>query len=128
MPTSASVLTKLRRICSSLPDVTEGAHVDAIAFKARGAMFATYRPVGADSEIVFALEPDHMDALIAEDARFKRYSRARAVVIRGSDVRDWTQMSDFLHESHKLVATKRAAKSRKAAATARRAGRRKAPV
>ena len=104
--TSSAVLAKLRKICSSLSNVTEGAHAGAIAFKSGSAMFATYRVVGDDSEIVFALEPDHMDALLAADPRFKRYSRARAVVIRSSDVRDWAQLADFLHESYKLVAMK----------------------
>ena len=100
-----SVLTKLRAITSKLPDVTEGAHHGAIAFKARGALFASYR--ASDDEIVIGLEPDHMDALVAADPRFKRYPRAPAVVIRGSEVADWRHMSDLVHESYRLVASKK---------------------
>jgi hypothetical protein len=109
-------LAKLRKICSSLPKVTEGAHFGAIAFNSHGAMFATYRASGGDAEIVVGLEPDHMDALLAVDPRFKRYSRAPAVVIRGSDIDDWLQMTALLHESCQLVATKRKPKARKPAA------------
>ena len=119
MPTSTkpnAVLTKLRKICASLPDFTEGAHSKAIAFKTGDAMFATYRAVGDDSEIVFALEPDHIDAVVDSDPRFKRYPRAPALVIRGSDIDDWGQMTDFLHESCKLAAAMRKPKSRRPAA------------
>lgn len=112
--TSDPVLAKLRKIFASLPDVTEGAHAGAIAFKAGGALFASYRATG-NAEIVFALEPDHMDALLANDPRFKRYPRAPAVVVRGSDIVDWREMSEFLHESYRLVASKRTPKPRAAA-------------
>ena len=123
--TSNAVLTKLRKIFASLPDVTEGAHFGAIAFKAGGKLFASCRLAGDDVEIVFALEPDHMDALLATDPRFKRYARAPAIVIRGSDVGDWRAMGDLLHASHKLVAAQRAPKARKTAAKPR--ARRAAP-
>jgi predicted DNA-binding protein (MmcQ/YjbR family) len=120
-----NVLAKLRKIVSSLPDVTEGAHAGAIAFKAGGAMFATYRATRDDAEIVFALEPDHMDALLATDPRFERYARAPALVIRASSIDDWKLLADLLRESYELVAAKRKPKA-KAAKAPRRSGRRRA--
>lgn len=122
-----NVLAKLRKICASLPGVTEGAHAGAVAFKSGNAMFATCRIVGNDTEIVFALEPDHMDALLEADPRFKRYARARAIVIRGSDVADWRQLADFLHESYELGAKSRKRVAKPKAPKARpRSGRRRA--
>src|SRR5690348_195430 len=98
-----NVLAKVRKICAALPGTTEGAHHDAIAFKAHGKLFATYREQG--SLLVFGLQPDHLDALVASDPRFERYPRAKgAVQVDCTKVSDWGQLRDFLAESHGMVA------------------------
>ncbi len=70
---------------------------------------------------MFGLEPDHLDALLANDARFQKYPRAPAAVIRGADVRDWGELADYLRESYALVA---AAKSKRSGRARPKPGRR----
>jgi hypothetical protein len=103
-----STVERLRVIFSSFGDVTEGTHSGALAFKTNGKLFATYRE--KTDEIVFGLEPDHLDALLANEPAYKKYPRAPAAVIRGADVDDWNALRGYLRESYGLVAKKRVAK------------------
>jgi hypothetical protein len=104
---SKAVLAKMRKLCSSLPDAHEGSHSDAIAFKADGGMFATYRDKGDDCEVVFGLEPEHASSLIESNRGFERYPRAaHAVLVRGSDIEDWREMRQLVLESYRLTARK----------------------
>ena len=99
-----SVLTELRAICSSLPSPAEGAHFGGIAFKSGGRMFATYRVVDDDCHVVFGLEPDHADALLATDERFTRYPRAaHTVVVQGSRITDFGELRALVVESYRLA-------------------------
>ena len=97
-----TTLARLRKIFAKLADVTEGTHSGAIAFKTGGKLFATYRE--KTDEIVFGLEPDHLDALLANEPTYKKYPRAPAAVVRGADVPDWAALTDYLRESYSLVA------------------------
>jgi hypothetical protein len=102
----ADALSKMRAICKALPDVTEGAHFGDVMFKVRKKPFAS---AGADG-IVVALEPDHVDAMIASDpAVFSRYPRAKnALQIDTSKVTKWNVVTDLVHESYRLVANPKA--------------------
>jgi hypothetical protein len=110
----SSALAKMRAACASLAsDVTEGNHFGGVAFKAGGRMFATYKEVDADAQIVFALEPDHVEALLGADPRFERYTRApNCVLVHASDVTDWRELGRLLAESLHLSAVQKKPKKR----------------
>lgn len=91
---------KLRAFCLGLPDTSESSHFGSAAFKVGKKLFATCN----GKQIVLGLEPDHADALIANDSRWTRYARdPNALVIRTADVTDWDEIADLLRESYELA-------------------------
>jgi len=99
----------VRALCLALPGVAEAQHHGGVAFKVGGKLFATCRDLGEDVEIVFGLEPDAAAALVASDARFTRYARAKnAVVVLGSAIADRAELRTLLGASYELVAKPRA--------------------
>lgn len=100
----ADALTKMRKICSTLDDVTEGPHFGDIMFKVRKKPFAS---CGADHVIV-ALAPEHGDLLVAnEPAIYSRYARAKnGIVIATGKLKNWGAVEDLVHESYRLVSEK----------------------
>src|SRR6185503_20278061 len=95
---------KLRAFCLGLPDTSESSHFGSAAFKVGKKLFATCN----GKQIVLGLEPDHADALIANDPRWTRYARdPNAVVIRTADVTDWDEIADLLRASYDLAGKKK---------------------
>jgi predicted DNA-binding protein (MmcQ/YjbR family) len=91
---------KLREFCLGLPDTSESSHFGSAAFKVGKKLFATCN----GEQIVLGLEPDHADALLANDPRWTRYARdPNAVVIRTADVTDWDEIADLLRASYALA-------------------------
>src|SRR5262249_42970017 len=93
---------KLRKICLSFPDTTEGVHGGGVAFKVKTKMFATYRD--ADDELVLAVAPKRVAAVL-EDERYTAYPRAKgAIRVRVAEIDDWDDLKSLLLESYDLVA------------------------
>lgn len=98
---------KLRELCLGLPDTSESSHFGSAAFKVGKKLFATCN----GEQIVLGLEPDHADALLANDPRWTRYARdPNAVVIRTADVTDWDEIADLLRASYALAQKPKAQK------------------
>jgi predicted DNA-binding protein (MmcQ/YjbR family) len=111
---------KLREFCLGLPDTSESSHFGSAAFKVGKKLFATCN----GAQIVLGLEPDHADALIANDPRWTRYARdPNALVIKTADVTDWEEIADLLRASYDLALRK----TRKRATTPRKPGRATTP-
>jgi len=99
---------KIRELCLAFPDVTEGDHFGASAFKVKGKLFATLRARERDCELVFGLDPEHADLLLENDARFTRYPRApNALVLLGSKAKSVTELRTLLRESYALAAPRK---------------------
>lgn len=99
---------KLRAFCLGLPDTSESSHFGSAAFKVGKKLFATCN----GEQIVLGLEPDHADALIANDPRWTRYARdPNALVIRTADVTGWDEIADLLRESYDLATRKKLART-----------------
>lgn len=98
---------KLRELCLGLPDTSESSHFGSAAFKVGKKLFATCN----GEQIVLGLEPDHADALLANDPRWTRYARdPNAVVIRTADITDWDEIADLLRASYALAQKPKAQK------------------
>jgi hypothetical protein len=93
----------MREICLSLPDTREGDHFGETAFYVKNKLFATCGDKHGICEIIFGLEPDHAEALVKNDPRFKPYPRdKRAVVLEAAKVKSWNELRPLLLESYEL--------------------------
>ncbi len=108
MPRS-SPLTEMRRICLSLPEVTETMTWGQPHFRVRGKIFAGFGDHGGTFTLGFKLEREHADAAILDP----RFTRAPYVGAHGwismdvKGVRDWDEVRALVHESYRLIAPKR---------------------
>ena len=119
MATAEEALRKMREICLSFPGASEGDHFGSTAFYVKGKLFATCGEKQGVCEIVFGLEPEHAELLVANDARFTPYPRdSRGVVIDVAQVRNWSELRALLSESYDL---------RKPASAPRKAAKKSAP-
>ena len=117
MATPEQALTKMREICLTLPDATEGRHFQDIAFNVKGKLFATCGDSDGVWRIIFGLAPDHAEALTASDARFQRYPRdRRGVMLEPKNIKSWEEVRQFITESYRLV-TQKVRPAKKAAST-----------
>ena len=121
MATAKEALEKMREICLSLPDTSEGDHFGETAFYVKKKLFASCGDKHGVCEITFGLEPDHAAALVAADLRFKPYARdKRGVVLDAAKVKSWAEMKALIVESYGLVSPR---KAQKKPAPRKRAGR-----
>jgi predicted DNA-binding protein (MmcQ/YjbR family) len=103
MATATEALKKMREICLAFPETSEGGHGGKVAFYVKGKLFATVGEEQGAYSIAFGLEPDHAEALVANDTRFKPYPRdRRAVVLDVAHVKRWSEIAKFLRESYEL--------------------------
>jgi predicted DNA-binding protein (MmcQ/YjbR family) len=103
MATAKKALEKMREICLSLPETSEGHHYGETAFRVGKKLFATCGEKNGTCEIVFGLEPDHAAALVEGDPRFKPYPRdRRGVVLEVAKVKNWSEVKALIHESYRL--------------------------
>jgi predicted DNA-binding protein (MmcQ/YjbR family) len=111
MATAEAALKKMREICLSLPDAREGAHFGETAFYVKSKLFATCGDKHGTFEITFGLEPDHAEALVANDPRFKPYPRdRRGVVLDAAKVKNWSEIKALILESYDLQKPRKAQK------------------
>jgi hypothetical protein len=109
-----AAMKKVREACAEIPGYTEGAHFGDVSLKSKGKMFASVTDTGEDAEILFGLEPDHYELLLASDPRFTAFERyAYCLQIRASQVKDWGELKALLLESwHRETAGRKARKAR----------------
>jgi predicted DNA-binding protein (MmcQ/YjbR family) len=108
MPKEAEPLARMREICLSLPNTSEGSHFGQRAFKVGKQMFATCGDKRGEWEIVVQLTPAHARAIVRKDPRFKPYTRApHCVLFEATGVIDWAEVRDLVGESYRLNAPAR---------------------
>ena len=75
--------------------------------------------------IVFRIDPERTEQLLASDSRFQRYPFEKsALSIEASDVDDWDQLRTFVEESYRREAEPSTAKAARPRARKRTAAKR----
>lgn len=111
MAGAEAALEKMREVCLSLPDTREGSHFEERVFYVHSKLFASFGEKHGQAEITFGLEPDHAEALVKSDPRFKPYPRdKRGVVLNAADVKTWSEVKALITASYELMTAKKAAK------------------
>ena len=106
-----TALAEMRRLCLSWPDTREGEHFGSTGFYVGKKLFATCGAKHGVVEIIFGLEPDHAEALVAHDPRFKPYPKdKRAVVVDAAAVKKWNELTPLIRESYELSKPRKAVK------------------
>lgn len=104
MTTEELALKKLREICLSFPNTSEGTHFRKVAFLVGGKMFATFGNEKGAYRIAIGLRAESARALLESDPRFQPYARdGRAVTIDIADVTDWSELRKLLEQSYALA-------------------------
>lgn len=124
LATAQTALKKMRELCLSLPDTTEGDHFGETAFFVKKKLFASLGDKHGVLEITFGLEPEHAEALVKNDPRFRPYPRdRRGVVVNVADIESWSELAPLLRQSYELrLPTKRNPPPKKAASSRRPGG------
>jgi hypothetical protein len=108
MATAKVALEKMRKICLSFPDTSEGPHFGQTGFYVQRKLFAVCGAKHGIWQIAFGLEADHAALLAENDPRFKLHPRdKRGVVIDAADVKSWGELEALLSESYDLVKPKK---------------------
>jgi predicted DNA-binding protein (MmcQ/YjbR family) len=111
-PSPDRTLRRLRRLCLSLPDVTEAQSWGHPNFRVGKRTFATFEVYRGRPSIAVKVEAG-VEQLLIDDVRFFRtpYGGNRGWVSAwvDGDV-DWTLLKDLVRRAHTLVAPARAAK------------------
>jgi predicted DNA-binding protein (MmcQ/YjbR family) len=95
----------MRAMCLALPDTVEGDHFGESCFRVGRKIFATCGEKDGVCRIVFQLTPDHARRLMATDARFVPYARAKdGVWMDAAGVTDWDEVRALVLESYGLNA------------------------
>jgi predicted DNA-binding protein (MmcQ/YjbR family) len=105
----AAVLSRLRKVCLSLPEATETVKWGHPTFVAGKKMFAALDEYGGRLCIAFRTEP-LLQAELLRDPRFYAapYAAAHGWVCMHADRRlDWRYVSELLRGSYKMAALKR---------------------
>jgi predicted DNA-binding protein (MmcQ/YjbR family) len=130
-----AALTKMRKICLTLPDTKETPTWGQPHFRVGEKIFAGLGEEKGTLTVGFKLEKDLAEAII----RRPGFSRAPYVGQHGwvsldvGSVRDWDEVRELIHQSYRLIAPKKTLAlwqdppKRKAAARSSRTRSRKAP-
>ena len=110
-----SALEKMRKLVASLAGATERPHFGEAMFYAGKKPFAS---CGDKNGIVVGLDPEHADALVERDARFRFYSRAQHAVSFDPAQVPEHEWEPLVRESYAIAAAP-AAKTKKKPAKAK---------
>lgn len=109
MATSNQVLTKLRRICASLPDAVETMTWGKPHFRVADKIFVGFGEENGRSVIGFKL-PKKQAVEIVKDPRFwpaPYVGKHGWVSMDASAVKDWEEVKGFVLVSYRLIAPKK---------------------
>jgi predicted DNA-binding protein (MmcQ/YjbR family) len=109
MAKTTSVLTRLRRICLSLPDTRETLTWGEPHFRVGDKIFCGCGDENSRPRIGFKLEREHAEAIL-QDPRFRRapyVGHKGWVSMDASRVEDWTEVRALVLESYRLIAPKK---------------------
>ena len=106
-PPAAGILTRLRKICSRLPDTVETVSFGHPTFKIGGKTFAVFEQYKGEFGLAMKVEKE-LQHVFLKDQRFYStpYIGKRGWVtlrMEGSPV-DWGEVRELLRGSHRLIA------------------------
>ncbi len=103
------VLVRLRKLCLTLPEVTETGSFGHPNFRAGKKTFAAYEPVRGQPSIAFKLDAAEVDLMLISDERFfpTPYGRGMWVSLWSDGALDWKEIEELLMRSYWGVALKR---------------------
>jgi predicted DNA-binding protein (MmcQ/YjbR family) len=113
MPPAAALLTKLRKICSLLPDVTETVSFGHPTFQVSGKTFAVFEQYKGEFGLALKVEKE-LQSVFLKDPRFyltPYIGKHGWVTLRmNSKPADWKEVRELVRGSYGLVATERLAR------------------
>ena len=118
-----ALLTKVRKICLSLPDTKETMTWGKPHFRVGDKIFCGYGEEKGKPVIGFKLEMGHADVVI-NDPRFWRapyVGHAGWVSMDVASVKDWDEVREMILESYRLIAPKKTLAKLEGGAAAARA-------
>jgi predicted DNA-binding protein (MmcQ/YjbR family) len=105
MVTAQTALRRMREVCLSLPGTVEAEHFGEVCFRVGKRIFASCGEKDGVCRLVFQLEAEHADRLVASDRRFEPYARQKHCVwMDADDVEDWEEVRALVLESYRLNA------------------------
>ena len=111
----AVALERMRKICSALPNTSEGTHFGKSAFKVAGQMFATCGEEDGRWQVVVGLPAAQLKELLEEGGPYSRYPRAAGALAIAIDAStDWKEVGRLVEESYRMRAPKPKEKKKKA--------------
>jgi predicted DNA-binding protein (MmcQ/YjbR family) len=118
-PRALGSLTKLRKICADLPDVTETVSFGHPTFQVAGKMFTVFEEYKGEFGLALKVEKE-LQQVFLKDPRFyitPYIGKHGWVTLRmeGSKL-DWKEIRELVKGSYRLIATKKPATKKKAAA------------
>ena len=121
VPRAAPLLTRLRKICSQLPDVTETVTFGHPTFQVGGKTFAVFEQYKGELGLAVKVEKE-LQQVFLKDPRFYMtpYAGKHGWVTLRMEPKppDWKEVREMVRGSYRLVATKRVAKKRSAVTSA----------
>ena len=118
-PPAAALLTRLRKICSQLPDVEETVTFGHPTFKVAGKTFAVFEEYKSELGLALKVEKE-LQPIFLKDPRsyLTPYIGKHGWVTLRMNTKplDWTEVREVLRDSYRLIATNRVGAKRKARA------------
>ena len=109
MNTKSPVLSRLRRICLSLPEATETNSWGHPNFRAGKRTFVTFEWINGRPSIAFRLDANEVDLYLLNRIEFfaTPYGRGKWISIWADGKLDWRLLNDLINKSYRTVALKR---------------------
>ena len=112
-PPAAPLLTRLRKICSQLPDVTETVSFGHPTFQVGGKTFAVFEQYKGELGLAVKVEKE-LQQVFLKDPRFYMtpYAGKHGWVTLRTQTKplDWKEVREMIRGSHRLVAPNGVAK------------------
>ena len=103
------MLVRLRKLCLTLPGVTETGSFGHPNFRVGRKIFAAFEPVGGRPSVAFKLGPEQTTATLVSDDRFfpTPYGRGYWVSLWTDEPLNWKEIEELLLRGYRGVALKR---------------------
>jgi predicted DNA-binding protein (MmcQ/YjbR family) len=112
-PPAADLLTRLRKICSQLPDVTETVTFRHPTFQVGGKTFAVFEQYKGELGLALKVEKELQQVFLKDPLFYMTpYAGKHGWVTLRMEPKppDWKEVREMVRGSYRLVATKRVAK------------------
>jgi predicted DNA-binding protein (MmcQ/YjbR family) len=101
-------VSRLRKLCLSLPETSERASWGHPNFRAGKRTFVTFEVFKGRPSIAFRLDPVNVDRLLGRKQFFATpYGRGQWVSLQADGVLNWKLVAQLVDRSYRTIATKR---------------------